>query len=206
MDFFIRLAEHSPWFALCIALLYYFRKGFQWIGGKLFDKDTGLLTQMVAKHTEFLDKTTESSDKMVLAIMNHGEQLRTLERKMENAYSVRHSDPEIWTVLFMNNPIPMALVSREGRYLNVNQALCRLTGYLPGELRQKTWQDMTPAAELPADSASAEELAEGNADSYRLKKHIVRKDGKSLPVELHAFRFPRTGEFRHFFSFYFPEN
>lgn len=205
MDFFIRLAEHSPWFALSLALLYSFRKGCQWIGEKLFG-NTGLLTQMVAKHSEFLDRTTDSSEKMVLAIMNQGDQLRALERKMESAYSVRHSDPELWALLFTNNPIPMALVSREGRYLNVNQALCRLTGWLPAELRQKTWQDITPAAELPADSASAEELAEGNSDSYRMKKHIVRKDGKSVPVELHAFRFPRTGEFRHFFSFYFPEN
>lgn len=204
MDLFVKLAEHGPWFALSVAILLMLARAAKWLGGKLFDDETGVVPRVVAKHNEFLDRTTASSERMVITMMGHAEQLKAMERKLEAAWSARHSDPDVWDLLFVNNPIPMAMVSRDGTYLNVNQALCHLTGFTSVELKAKTWQQMTPADELPTDSASAEDLAAGNADTYRLKKHLLRKDGTAVAVELHAFRYPRMGQFRHFFSFYFP--
>jgi PAS domain S-box-containing protein len=205
MEWFLPLAKESPSYALVVGILIVIVKGCKWLGRTLFDDEKGVVSKIVAKHSEFLEQTARTGDRVAIAIMGHTDQIRALERRLEGAWSVRHSDPEVWDLLFVNNPIPMAMVSRDGTYLNVNQAMCRLTGYTSVELRAKTWQELTPADELPTDSASADDLALGNSDNYQLKKHLVKKDGSRVSVELNAFRYPRMGNFRHFFSFYLPE-
>lgn len=205
MEWFLPLAKEGPWFALAIGILWMLVKAGKWLAGTLFDDEKGVVTRVVAKHEEFLEQTARTGERVAVAIMGHTDQIRALERRLEGAWSARHSDPDVWDLLFVNNPIPMAMVSRDGTYLNVNQALCQLTGFTSVELRAKTWQQLTPSDELPTDSASADDLALGNSDNYRLKKHLLRKDGTAVAVELHAFRYPRMGQFRHFFSFYFPE-
>ncbi len=204
MEWLLPFAKESPSFALTIAIIWMLVRAGKWLGSKLFDDEKGIVTRVVAKHNEFLEHTIRGSERTAVAIMGHTDQIKALERRLEGAWSARHSDPEVWDLLFVNNPIPMAMVSRDGTYLNVNQALCQLTGFTSVELRAKTWQQLTPKDELTTDAASADDLAVGNSDTYRLKKHLLRKDGTSVFVELHAFRYPRMGSFRHFFSFYFP--
>lgn len=207
MDWFLTFAEKfGLWAALSIALLWMLARAAKWVGKKLFDDDNGIVPRIVVKHNEFLDKTTSTNERMTVAMMQHTDQIRALERRLEGAWSARHSDPEVWDLLFVNNPVPMAMVARDGHYLNVNQAMCLLTGYTSVELKGMTWQQMTPEGDLSLDIASAEELAQGSADTYRLKKGIKKKDGTVASIELHAFRYPRIGAFRHFFSFYCPRN
>jgi PAS domain S-box-containing protein len=45
----------------------------------------------------------------------------------------------------------MALVSPDGRFLDVNRSLCAIVGYPAGELRMESVQDITHPADLEAD-------------------------------------------------------
>jgi PAS domain S-box-containing protein len=85
-----------------------------------------------------------------------------------------------------NAPIGMALVGLDGRWLEANRALCRLTGYTEDELRAIDFQQITHPDDLYADLAHVGRLLAGEADWYELEKRYIRKDGSAVWILLTA--------------------
>ncbi len=78
---------------------------------------------------------------------------------------------------FDNAAVGIAHVAPDGRWLRVNQALCRILGYPVDELLTMTFQDVTYPDDLPAELAQVERMREGKLDNYDMDKRYLRKDG-----------------------------
>jgi PAS domain S-box-containing protein len=78
----------------------------------------------------------------------------------------------------------MALVSLEGRFLQVNRALCQMVGYSEAELLASDFQTITHPDDLDLDLRHLDDLVEGRVDSYQLEKRYRRKDGRVIWVLL----------------------
>lgn len=76
-----------------------------------------------------------------------------------------------------HSAIGMALVSLDGRWQQVNRAMCELFRYSAAELGRIAFQDITHPDDLAADLAQLERLVAGEIDSYRMEKRYRRKDG-----------------------------
>ena len=98
-------------------------------------------------------------------------------------------------------PIGMALVGLDGRWLEANRALCRLTGYGEDELRAIDFQRITHPEDLHADLEHVGRLLRGQASWYEMEKRYFRKDGATVWVLL-TVSLVRDGEGRplHFVS------
>ena len=83
------------------------------------------------------------------------------------------------------SPVGLALVSTEGRWLDVNPALCRIIGRSAEELRGMTFADTTHPDDLEADLTQLASLRRGAIDSYELEKRLLRPDGEVVWVRLH---------------------
>lgn len=81
-------------------------------------------------------------------------------------------------------PIGMALVSLEGRFLQVNAALCAIVDYPPAELMQLTFMQITVPEDLDADMENLQRLIAGEIASYKMEKRYYRKDGSVVWVQL----------------------
>jgi PAS domain S-box-containing protein len=83
---------------------------------------------------------------------------------------------------FDHAPIGMALVAADGRFLQVNRALCQLVGYPEDELLGTSF----PAITHPDDVASALEQATrlwaGEIDTYQLEQRYLHKDHRVVWV------------------------
>lgn len=79
-----------------------------------------------------------------------------------------------------NAAIGMCLISPDGRFLEVNDSLCRFFGYDAETLTQKTWQELTSAEYLNADFDNVTGVSEGRLDSYRMLKQYIHADGHLL--------------------------
>ncbi|MFN7946722.1 MAG: EAL domain-containing protein [Blastocatellia bacterium] len=71
----------------------------------------------------------------------------------------------------------MALVDLKGRWLQVNQPLCRMLGYSAPELLALNFQNVTHQEDLPAVMQQMKLLFEGRTAAVQMKKRLVHKLG-----------------------------
>ena len=86
--------------------------------------------------------------------------------------------------IFDHAPIGVAMVSLEGRYLQVNRSLCEILGYTEEELQALTWQEITHPDDLAASSAYARRIVEGEFPKYHLDKRFLHADGHTVWASL----------------------
>lgn len=80
-------------------------------------------------------------------------------------------------------PIGMALTAPDGRWLQVNRAMCEILGYPEVELLGLTVQALTHPDDLRADLAQVQRLLTAEIDAYRTEKRYVGRHGGHVWVE-----------------------
>ncbi len=78
---------------------------------------------------------------------------------------------------FSSAALGMALVSLEGRWLDVNDALCGILGYTRAELLEIDFQTLTHADDLQTDLTLVGDLLAGRRDHYHMDKRYLGKAG-----------------------------
>ncbi len=71
----------------------------------------------------------------------------------------------------------IGIVSLDGHWTEVNQALCKMLGYTEQELLSMSFQDITLPEDLKTDLTLMEQLLSGDIPLYQLKKRYVTKPG-----------------------------
>ncbi|MBF0160245.1 MAG: PAS domain S-box protein [Magnetococcales bacterium] len=78
----------------------------------------------------------------------------------------------------------MALVATDGRFLQVNQALCQMLGYSAHELLTTTFQSVTATDDLEANLDYVQRLLDGTLANFQMEKGYYHRDGHVVPVLL----------------------
>ena len=91
-----------------------------------------------------------------------------------------HEAEARFRVAFQNAPIGMALTDLEGRYLQVNPALCRFLGRAEEDLLGATSRDVTHPADREAEAALERSALTGGEHSYQIEKRYLRPDGRPV--------------------------
>ena len=95
-----------------------------------------------------------------------------------------HAAHERFQRVFEDGPLAMALVGDDFRLTEVNAAFCRLTGYSPAELAERTFSDITHPDDRDADLRLARQAFAGEIPAYSIDKRYVRKTGETVWVAL----------------------
>ncbi|MFS4454602.1 PAS domain S-box protein [Maribacter sp. 2304DJ31-5] len=85
---------------------------------------------------------------------------------------------ESFTETFKNSAAGMALVGLDGRWIRVNEGLCKSLGYTEEELLKLTFQDITYPDDLDIDLGLFQEVLDNKRDSYQLEKRYYHKSGR----------------------------
>ena len=85
---------------------------------------------------------------------------------------------------FEYSPLGIALVDPNGKWIRVNPALCRITGYEEAELLESDFQSITHPDDLPKDLACVAKILHGEIDTYQLEKRYFHKAGHSVWTRL----------------------
>ncbi len=73
--------------------------------------------------------------------------------------------------------VGMCLAGLDGRFTEVNDALCRFFGYDAETLTQKTFQEVTAPEYLAVERENVNEVVDGRTDSFRMTKQYIHSDG-----------------------------
>ncbi|HWT03921.1 MAG TPA: EAL domain-containing protein [Pyrinomonadaceae bacterium] len=88
--------------------------------------------------------------------------------------------PERFRSAFDHAAIGMALVSPEGRWLQVNRSLCNLLGYTERELMATDYLKVIHPNDLSAALANIKDLMKGKVPSCQIEKRYVHKQGHEV--------------------------
>ncbi|HWQ38809.1 MAG TPA: EAL domain-containing protein [Burkholderiales bacterium] len=129
--------------------------------------------------------------------LKEAEQRRQLRQAEE---ALRDSEERFRSAMHFS-AIGMALVAPDGRWLEVNRALCRITGYSAEELRATNFQSITHPDDLATDLEQVRRMLAREIDSYQLEKRYIRKDGGIVWISLGvSLLWTPDGQPRHFIS------
>ncbi|HEX8557434.1 MAG TPA: EAL domain-containing protein [Pyrinomonadaceae bacterium] len=133
------------------------------------------------KNVEASTKQAELAQKHALEVQQHMEALRASEERFRSAFD--------------NATIGMAVVSLEGRWLQVNRSLCEIVGYGEAELLDRDVQGMTHRDDLIALEEQMQRLAAGATSSHQTELRYCHKAGKEVWAHVGA-SLVRDGEAR----------
>jgi diguanylate cyclase (GGDEF)-like protein/PAS domain S-box-containing protein len=109
--------------------------------------------------------------------------LKNIETVERHVAALRESE-ERFRSAFDYAAIGMALVSTEGRWLQVNRSLCAILGYSEGELLGMSYQDITHPDELASVGAHVRQMLDGRAPTCQTEKRYFHKDGHVVWIYL----------------------
>lgn len=93
---------------------------------------------------------------------------------------------EAFRQAFDQAPIGIALTSTDGRFLQVNRALCQITGYGADDLIARPERDITHPDDAPEHMMALWRLASGQTNTVRSRKRYRRPDGSDVWVSVTA--------------------
>jgi len=125
----------------------------------------------------------ESSLRASEARMNDEQHQREIIAR-ERVEQALLASEERFRMLFAHAPVGFAIVGKDYKFAEANQAMCAMLGYSLGELQNKTFGDVTYRDDLEADLDLAGKLFNGEISSYKLEKRLVRKNGEAFWVDL----------------------
>ncbi len=104
----------------------------------------------------------------------------------ERAEEALRASEERFRENFDRAALGMAVIGLDGRYRQVNTALCRLLGYDAGELLALRVQDLTITDDMTTTEDDLARLRAGASDTYQAEKRYRHKDGHAVWVEINA--------------------
>ncbi len=118
-------------------------------------------------------------------------QLQTVTREITErvlAEQARDQAVSLFHLTMAHAPIGLAVVDRNGHWVQVNRALCELTGYTEAELMARTFRDITHPDDLDESQSLFEEMLDedGTPGPTETDKRYVRADGTVVWVHRHA--------------------
>ena len=100
--------------------------------------------------------------------------------------TIHKETSEKFELAFHYAPIGMALVSTSGKWLKVNDVLCKIVGYSRDELLNTTFQAITHPEDLEMDLKEMFKVLSGETNGYNITKRYIRKDGGIVQVDLNV--------------------
>jgi diguanylate cyclase (GGDEF)-like protein/PAS domain S-box-containing protein len=116
---------------------------------------------------EVAERKLESANERLRKEISERERL---EREARDAERGLREVRERFESAFDNAPIGMALIAMDDRWLQVNDALCRITGHTEKELKATTLRAMTHPDDADLEAQNLVQLLAGQISSFQVEK------------------------------------
>ncbi len=135
------------------------------------------LQHLIHKQTSELRQLNQQLQEEISKRQLLEEKLNTSAAQCQQAEAALRESEERCRSAFDQAAIGKALITLDGRYLQVNRSLCDMVGYSEQELLTKTFQDITHPIDVECDLHYLRQLLSGEIRTYQIEKRYFHKDG-----------------------------
>ena len=114
------------------------------------------------------------------------ENRRLLEELRQKEQALRSSEAQFRASFELAGVGKAQIELPSGKYINVNQRYCEITGYSAAELLSMSPADLTYGADRTAEAPFVEAFMRGEVEEYVREKRMLRKDGQTIWVSVNA--------------------
>lgn len=105
-------------------------------------------------------------------------ELNITERK--NAENSLKQSEKKFKSFFENATIGLAIQTINGKYIQVNKAICNIFGYTEGEMLSKSVQELSHPEELEVDKKYLSDFLDGTINTFEREKKYINKSGETI--------------------------
>ncbi|MCW5960653.1 MAG: EAL domain-containing protein [Pyrinomonadaceae bacterium] len=131
-------------------------------------------------YTTYL-KNVESAAQQAEDAQKHVKELSHHIAEQERIANALKESEEYFRTAF-DHAAGMAVIDPEGRWLQVNESLCKMLGYPEEELLENGFQSITHPGDLGNDLANLYQLLGNKIPNYQLEKRYCHKSGDTIWV------------------------
>lgn len=121
--------------------------------------------------------TSDGQKLGAVVVMRDVSHLKKMERALQESQ-------KRFQQIFIHASVGMAIVDLEGKWLEVNPALAKMTGYTVPELQATDFQTITDPQDLKLDLERVEQLLSGEISYFHLEKRYIHKQGYTFWVKI----------------------
>ncbi len=147
----------------------------------IFDRDGAVLGTFAVYHAEPHVPTRREA-----RLVDRYRDLAAVAISHARLWGALAESEEQFRSAFADNAVGMALLDLQGRFVQVNQAVCALLGWAEGDLLGRHFAEVTHPDDVGASSAAFAPLAAGEFSSGHLEKRYLRADGTPVWVDMTA--------------------
>ncbi|MDE2594353.1 MAG: PAS domain S-box protein [Burkholderiales bacterium] len=111
---------------------------------------------------------------------NQSEDVASLKEQLAQA----RAQAQRYETIFARSAAGMALTGLDGRFLQVNERLCEITGYTPEQLLKLRFYDITHPDDVDDSTQAVKDLISGRLPQRRAEKRYIKADGSVLWASL----------------------
>lgn len=120
---------------------------------------------------------------------------------VERFTSLLQENERLFRLAFETAAVGLAVVTLNGRFLQVNRALCDFLEYSAEELTTHTFQELTYPGDLDLNLTLRQEMLDGKRTTYSMEKRYLTRSGQSVWAQLTVSLIRhRSGAPRYLFS------
>lgn len=112
--------------------------------------------------------------------ISQAEQAEEYAKRLEQQSAALRESEERFRSAFTHAPIGIALVSFDGKWLKVNDALCEMLGYSEAELLDSTFCPMTHPDDLLETLTAVQQVISGKMADCQHEMRFVHRSGKTI--------------------------
>ncbi len=105
---------------------------------------------------------------------------------------------DLFASTFRDSPIGMAVLTDEGRYLELNPAFARILGMKACDLKDRHFSEFTHPDDLPRDRELFQQLVDGDVPYFQIQKRYIDSSGDTVWSRVTVTAGPSHGPDRRF--------
>jgi PAS domain S-box-containing protein len=131
-----------------------------------------------------MERLQQAHDELEERVKQRTAELRSSNEQLVELNQQLSDSEERFRAAYQQAAVGLEMLSLDGMYLEGNDTLSNILGYMHSELRKLSFRDITDIGDIEREQPLIDALIEGRVKSYTIEKRYIRNTGEPVWVRV----------------------